>query len=159
LERDVAFRRLPVDHALVWARDPADVDVLLQQARATSFGIADVRFVTRAGVRVLLDQAAGVIIALLVGFSLVALAAPAVLLGASARADVQRRLAVIGVQRALGVGRGTVAAEHGLAAAGVALVAGTLGAAAGALLAGGPSDDLLLALNEQPPGAAVIPPL
>ena len=115
----LAGQRFAVNQALMWARDPADVDVLLQQARATSFGLADVRFVTKAGVRVLLDQAAGVVIALLVGFSLVALGAAAVMLGASARADVQRRLTVIGVQRALGVGRGSVAAEHGLTAAAV----------------------------------------
>ena len=155
----LAGQRFAVNQALVWARDPADVDVLLQQARATSFGLADVRFVTKAGVRVLLDQAAGVVIALLVGFSLVALGAAAVMLGASARADVQRRLTVIGVQRALGVGRGSVAAEHGLTAAAVGLVAGTVGVAAGALLAAGPSDGLLVALNEQPPGAALVAPL
>ena len=88
----LAGQRFAVNQALVWARDPAQVDVLLQQARATSFGLADVRFVTKAGVRVLLDQAAGVVIALLVGFSLVALGAAAVMLGAAARADVQRRL-------------------------------------------------------------------
>jgi hypothetical protein len=159
LERHVVFRRLPVNQALVWARDRAAVDVLLQQARATSFGIPDLRFVTRDGVRVLLDQAGGVVIALLVGFSLVALAAAAVMLGATARADVERRVATIGLQRALGVSRIAVALEHGGSAALLALVAGGLGVTAGALLAAGPASDLLVALNEQPPGWALAPPV
>jgi hypothetical protein len=48
-----------VDEALVWANDPGAVDVLLQQARATSTGIRDVRFLTRSGVRILVDSARG----------------------------------------------------------------------------------------------------
>ncbi|MEA2177571.1 MAG: putative transport system permease protein, partial [Solirubrobacteraceae bacterium] len=46
-----------VNMALVWTHDPDRVDITLQQARATSFGVTDLRFVTRSGVRVLLDQA------------------------------------------------------------------------------------------------------
>src|SRR3954453_17647681 len=90
-----------VDEALVWANDPGAVDVLLQQARATSTGIENVRFLTRSGVRVLVDSAAGIVIALLVAFSLVALAAAGVMLAAGASADVQRRLQTIGIQRAI----------------------------------------------------------
>ena len=148
-----------VDKALIWAHDPEAVDVLLAQARATSAGIDEVRFLTRAGVRVLIDSAAGVVIALLVAFSLVALAAAGVMLAASASADVQRRLQTIGVQRAIGVSRVAVAGEYGLAAALVGLVAGALGLAAGALAAAWPSARLLEALNEQPPGAALVPVL
>jgi ABC-type antimicrobial peptide transport system permease subunit len=148
-----------VNKALIWANDPAAVDVLLQQARATSTGISNVRFLTRSGVRVLLDSAAGIVIALLVAFSLVALAAAGVMLAAGASADVQRRLQTIGVQRAIGVSRLAVAAEYGLAAALVGLLAGGAGLAAGALAAGGPSARLLEALNEQPPGAALVPVL
>jgi ABC-type antimicrobial peptide transport system permease subunit len=159
VERDLVRGEIYVNQALVWANDPDRVDVLLQQARATSFGISDVRFLTRQGVRVLIDQAAGVVIALLVAFSLVALGAAGLMLAAGARADVQRRLQTIGVQRAIGVGRGLVAAEHGLTAAVVAVVAGAAGLALGALVARGPATRLLEALNEQPPGAALLLPL
>jgi predicted lysophospholipase L1 biosynthesis ABC-type transport system permease subunit len=157
--RRIAASDFRVNRALIWANDPGAVDVLLQQARATSTGIADVRFLTRAGVRVLVDSAAGIVIALLVAFSLVALAAAGVMLAAGASADVQRRLQTIGVQRAIGVSRGAVAAEYGLAAALVGLLAGAVGLAAGALAAHGPSTRLLEALNEQPPGAALVPVL
>jgi ABC-type antimicrobial peptide transport system permease subunit len=148
-----------VDEALVWANDPGAVDVLLQQARATSTGIENVRFLTRSGVRILVDSAAGIVIALLVAFSLVALAAAGVMLAAGASADVQRRLQTIGIQRAIGVSRTAVAVEYGLSAALVGLLAGAIGLAAGALAAHGPSGRLLEALNEQPPGAALLPVL
>jgi predicted lysophospholipase L1 biosynthesis ABC-type transport system permease subunit len=159
LARLRADQHFVVNEALIWAHDPAAVDVLLQQARATSTGISNVRFLTRSGVRVLVDSAAGIVIALLVAFSLVALAAAGVMLAAGASADVQRRLQTIGVQRAIGVSRAAVAAEYGLAAAAVGLVAGAIGLAAGALAASGPSTRLLEALNEQPPGAAFLPVL
>jgi putative ABC transport system permease protein len=152
-------RQFFVNEALIWANDPRSVDVLLQQARATSTGIANVRFLTRSGVRVLIDSAAGVVIALLVAFSLVALAAAGVMLAAGASADVQRRLQTIGIQRAIGVSRTAVAAEYGIAAALVGLLAGAIGLAAGALAARGPSARLLEALNELPPGAALLPVL
>jgi FtsX-like permease family len=158
VERE-AGGRFPVNRALVWANDPAAVDVLLQQARATSTQIRDVRFLTRSGVRVLLDQAAGIVIALLVAFSIVALGAAGAMLAAGASADVQRRLQVIGVQRAVGFSRAQIAAQYGGAAALVGLVAGGAGLAAGALAASLPASSLLLALNEQPPGWAVVPPL
>ena len=159
IRRLAGGREFAVNEALVWANDPGAVDVLLQQARATSTGIRDVRFLTRSGVRVLVDSAAGIVIALLVAFSLVALAAAGVMLAAGASADVQRRLETIGVQRAIGISRTAVAAEYGLAAAAVGLLAGALGLAAGALAAHGPSARLLEALNEQPPGAALVPVL
>src|SRR4029078_11170535 len=111
-------RQFFVNEALIWANDPKAVDVLLQQARATSTGIANVRFLTRSGVRVLIDSAAGIVIALLVAFSLVALAAAGVMLAAGASADVQRRLQTIGIQRAIGVSRSAVAAEYGIAEGG-----------------------------------------
>ena len=150
-------RHFVVNQALIWANDPKAVDVLLQQARATSTGISNVRFLTRSGVRVLIDSAAGIVIALLVAFSLVALAAAGVMLAAGASADVQRRLQTIGIQRAIGVSRTAVAAEYGIAAALVGLLAGAIGLGAGALAATGPSAQLLEALNEQPPGAALAP--
>ncbi|MEA2248269.1 MAG: putative transport system permease protein [Solirubrobacteraceae bacterium] len=157
--RRIAGFDFTVNRALIWTHDPAAADVLLQQARATSTGISDVRFLTRAGVRVLIDSAAGIVIALLVAFSLVAIAAAGVMLAAGAGADVQRRLQTIGLQRAIGVSRAAVAAEYGIAAALVGLAAGTIGLAAGSLAAIAPSARLLEALNEQPPGAALLPVL
>ncbi len=91
-----------VNLAEIWLHDPGNLNEVLVQARATSYGLHGVRFVTRAGVRVLLDQAAGIVIDLLVALSLIALATAGVLLAASASAEVQRRLRSIGVRRAVG---------------------------------------------------------
>ena len=145
--------------ALVWTHDPDRVDITLQQARATSFGVQDLRFITHDGVRVLLDQAAGIVLALLIAFSAVVLGAAGVMLGVAAHADVQRRLSTIGVQRALGFPRATIVAAYALRAAIVALPAAIVGLALGALLAAGPTGDLLATLNELPPGSALLGPL
>ena len=157
--RPDGLRRFGVNMALLWTHDPGRVDVTLQQARATTFGVTNLRFVTREGVRVLLDQAAGIVLALLVAFSVVVLGAAGVMLGVAAHADVQRRLATIGVQRSLGFPPATIVAAHALRASLIALPAAVLGLAAGALLASGPTGDLLAALNELPPGAALLGPL
>ena len=55
-----------VNLAQIWLRDPRYLDEVLVQARATSYGLHGLQFVTRSGVRVLLDQAAGIVIDLLV---------------------------------------------------------------------------------------------
>src|SRR5215218_8469062 len=144
------------DLALLWLNDPARADVTLTQARAVSFGLGSLSFVTREGVRVLLSQAAGIIISLLVAFSLVALLAAGVMLAAGAHADVQRRLGAIGVQRALGFTPVGIAARQAREAALVALPAAVAGLAVGALAVAGPSAALLGALNEQPPGTALL---
>jgi predicted lysophospholipase L1 biosynthesis ABC-type transport system permease subunit len=154
--RGRAFR---VDQALIWTRDPARTDITLQQARATTATIPNLRFITVSGVRVLIDQAAGIVIALLGAFSLIALGAAGIMLASQAAADVQRRLASIGVQRAIGVPRGRVAGEHALAAALLGLGAGGLGVAAGAVAVAGPADALLRTLNEASPGAVLLGPL
>jgi ABC-type lipoprotein release transport system permease subunit len=158
IERE-AQQRLPVSQALIWAADPARVDVLLQQARATSTQVQGVRFITRSGVRVLIDSAAGIVIALLVAFSLVALGAAATMLAATTAADVQRRRTAIGVQRTVGFSRGRIAAEYAWRALRTGLPAGVLGIAVGSLAVRGPSGDLLEALNEQAPGWALLAPL
>lgn len=152
-------RPLRVNEALVWTHDRSRTDITLQQARATTYGIGDLRFVTRTGVRVLIDQAAGVVVALLVAFSLVALIAATTMLVAQSASEVGRRLPVIGVQRAIGVPRGMVAGEQALAAGIVGLVAGGIGVTIGALVVRGPSGELLAALNELPPGSALVLPL
>jgi ABC-type antimicrobial peptide transport system permease subunit len=145
--------------ALLWLRDPSKADVTLTQARAVSFGIGRLEFVTRDGVRLLLGQAAGIVISLLIAFSLVALAAAGTMLAAGAHADVQRRLPQLGVQRALGFTPARLAGLQAVEALAVALPAGLLGIAAGALAVAGPAGRLLAALNELPPGAALLGPL
>ena len=143
----------------IWLRDPRNLNEVLVQARATSYGLQDLRFVTRSGVRVLLDQAAGIVIDLLVALSLIALATASVMLAASARAEVQRRLAAIGVRRAVGASRGHLAATQAFEALFVAAPAATIGAIGGALATYGPTNRLLVLLNEPAPGAALLPAL
>jgi hypothetical protein len=150
---------LAADLADIWLRDPRNLDEVLVQARATSYGLHGLRFVTRSGVRVLLDQAAGIVIDLLVALSLIALATASVMLAASARAEVQRRLGAIGVRRAIGASRGYLALTQGLEATFVAAPAATLGAIGGALATYGPTSRLLVLLNEPAPGTALLPAL
>jgi ABC-type lipoprotein release transport system permease subunit len=158
VEQAFAFRIEP-NLALLWLNDPARADVTLTQARAVSFGLGRLEFVTRQGVQVLLGQAAGIVISLLLAFSLVALAAAGTMLAAAAHADVQRRLAGFGVQRALGFTPTTIAAQQAAAAARVAVPAAVLGLAAGTLAVAGPVSGLLAALNELPPGWDLLLPL
>jgi hypothetical protein len=145
--------------ALLWLNDRSHADVTLTQARSVSFGLGRLEFVTREGVRVLLSQAAGIVISLLVAFSLVALVAAGTMLAAGAHADVQRRLQAFGVQRALGFSPGRIAALQAVEAALVALPAAALGIAIGSLAVAGPAAKLLAALNERPPGWALAGPL
>jgi ABC-type lipoprotein release transport system permease subunit len=149
----------PANLALLWLNDPSRADVTLTQARAVSFGLGRLEFVTREGVRVLLGQAAGIVISLLVAFSLVALLAAGTMLAAGAHADVQRRLGAFGVQRALGFPPARIAALQATEAALVALPAAAAGIALGALAVAGPAAELLASLNERPPGWALLAPL
>ncbi len=143
----------------IWLHDPRNLNEVLVQARATSYGLHGLRFVTRSGVHVLLDQAAGIVIDLLVALSLIALATASVMLAASARAEVQRRLGAIGVRRAVGASRGHLAATQALEALFVAAPAATVGAIGGALATYGPTSRLLMLLNEPAPGTALLPAL
>ncbi len=117
-----------VNFAQIWLRDPRNVNEVLVQARATSYGLDGVRFVTRSGLRVLLDQAAGIVIDLLVALSVIALATAGVMLASSARAEVQRRLRAIGVRRAVGASRAHLALTQAIEALFVAVPAATIGA-------------------------------
>ncbi len=148
-----------VNEAQIWLRDPRYLNEVLVQARATSYGLQGLQFVTRSGVRVLLDQAAGIVIDLLVALSLIALATAGVLLASSARAEVERRLKSIGVRRAVGAPRGHIALTQTLEALLIALPAATLGTIGGVLATTGPSDRLLMLLNEPSAGAGLILPL
>ena len=148
-----------VNMAQVWLNDPSQLAPTLTQARAASFGLSGLRFLTRSGVRATVDQAAGIVIALLVAFSVIALGSAGVMLAASASAEVQRRLQGIGVVRALGFTPRSVAAQHALDAAALALPAGAAGIAVGALVSYGPSSRMLESLNELAPGGALLLPL
>jgi FtsX-like permease family len=156
---DVYRDDTPANLALLWLNDPSKADVTLTQARSVSFGLGRLEFVTRDGVKVLLGQAAGIVISLLVAFSLVALVAAATMLAAGAHAEVQRRLPSIGVQRALGFSPGRIAGLQATEAALVAVPAAAAGIAVGALVVAGPSAALLASLNERPPGWALLGPL
>ena len=156
---DVYNPDTPANLALLWLNDPAKADVTLTQARSVSFGLGRLEFVTRDGVKVLLGQAAGIVISLLVAFSLVALVAAGTMLAAGAHADVQRRLPSLGVQRALGFSPGRIAALQATEATLVALPAALAGIAAGSLAVAGPAGALLASLNERPPGWALLGPL
>jgi len=161
-EDEIADRFGPqpvVNLAEIWLRDPRNLDEVLVQARATSYGLHGLRFVTRSGVRILLDQAAGIVIDLLVALSAIALVTAAVMLAASARAEVQRRLRTLGVRQALGAGRGYVTLVQSLEAGLIAVPAASLGVAAGALATYAPTSRLLALLNEPPAGLAVLGPL
>ena len=156
------FGRQPnpqVNLAEIWLRNPRYLNEVLVQARATSFGLHDIQFATRSGVKVLLDQAAGIVIDLLVALSVIALVTASVMLAASARAEVQRRLGAIGVRRAVGASRGHIALSQGLEAMMIAVPAAGLGLAVGVLVTNGPDDRLLTMLNEPPPAAGLVLPL
>ena len=145
--------------ALVWLHDGASTATFLQQARASSYGVTGLRFVTRRGIRVQLDDAAGIVVALLGAVALVGLIAAAVLIATGAQADVQRGLATIGVQRAIGLPVSGVAGGWALSAVALALPAGAAGLALGAAVAYRPTESLLSTLNEQAAGSAVLGPL
>jgi len=132
LERRFGGRLDPrVDYAELWLRDPRNLDEVLVQARATSYGVRGLRFITRSGVRVLIDQAAGIVIDLLVALSVIALATAGVMLAASARAEVQRRLTAIGVRRAVGASRGHLTLAQAFEALLITTPTAMIGALAG----------------------------
>ena len=146
-----------VNTALLWLNDPRLVDVTLAQARSASFGISGLRFTTRAGLHALVGQAAGIVIALLVAFSLIAVAVAGTMLAASANAEVQRRLEALGLLRALGASPGAVVAAGVVEGALVAVPAGAIGIVAGWLSVSSPLDRLLASLSELGPGWSVAP--
>jgi ABC-type lipoprotein release transport system permease subunit len=142
-----------VNEVLLWLNDPSQVDVTLAQARAASFGLHSLQFVTRTGYRHLIGRAAGLVIALLVAFSVIVLVAAGVMLGASAAAEIQRRREAIGVLRALGAPPSSVSAGYALESAVLAAPAAAVGLLAGAAIVAGPLGRLLGILNEITPPA------
>jgi ABC-type lipoprotein release transport system permease subunit len=148
-----------VNLAQLWLKDPSQLDAVLVQARMSSYGLTGLSLITRSGVRVLIDQAAGIVLALLGALSLIALLTAATMLTASARAEIQRRLQAIGIWRAIGASRGHVARVAALEALLVAVPAAAIGVGLGALLAAGPSGRLLALLNQPGPGGGLVAPL
>jgi putative ABC transport system permease protein len=94
-----------------------------------------------------------------VALSVIALATAGAMLASSARAEVQRRLAAIGVERAVGASAGHVALAHALEAGLVAAPAAAIGCAAGVAATYGPAERLLSLLNEPAPGAGLVLPV
>jgi ABC-type antimicrobial peptide transport system permease subunit len=148
-----------VNFAEVWLRNPRYINEVLVQARDESFGLRDLQFATQSGVRVLIHEAAGLVIDLLVALSVIALATAAVMLASSSKAEVQRRLRAIGVRRAVGASRGHVATTQAVEAMMVTVPAATLGTLVGWVATYGPGNRLLALLNEPGPGAALLLPL
>jgi len=145
--------------ALVWLADPDRLDITLAAARPAAFGLRTEQLLTRRGVQQVIDQAAGIVIALLAVFALVASACAGAMLAAAAGADVRRRAPVLGLQRALGATRRQVIAEQLLDVALVAAPAAALGLGVGAFAAAAPTSALLGYLNEVGPGLALLGPL
>ena len=125
----------------------------LAQARAASFGLRDLQFVTRSGYRHLIGRAAGLVMSLLVAFSAIVFLAAGVMLGASAAAEIQRRREAIGVLRAFGATPSSVAVGYALESAAVAAPAASVGLVAGAVVVASPVRHLLGILNEVTPPA------
>ncbi len=148
-----------VNIALVWLADPARLDVTLAAARPAAFGLRTEQLLTGRGVRQAIDQAAGIVIALLAILALVACVCAGAMLAAAASAEVRRRAPVLGVQRALGATRRRTVGEQVLDALLVAVPAAAAGVAIGALAAAAPTAALLGYLNELAPGAALLWPL
>ena len=145
--------------ALVWLADPDRLDITLAAARPAAFGLRTEQLLTRRGVQQVIDQAAGIVIALLAVFALVASACAGAMLAAAAGADVRRRAPVLGLQRALGATRRQVIVEQLLDVAVVAAPAAALGLGVGAFAAAAPTSALLGYLNEVGPGLALLGPL
>jgi hypothetical protein len=152
--RDLAFefdgtRR--VSAAYVDVADPARLPETLVQARATSYGVTGLTFTTRTGVRALVDQAGGLVVALLSAFATITLAVAGAMLAATGHARVSRDLTTIGALRALGFTPRDLAWSYAAEAMLVAVPATALGIVLGSVLVAGPTEQLLLALNELPP--------
>ena len=107
------------------------------------------------------SQAAGIVISLLVAFSLVALVAAGTMLAAGAHAEVQRRLTRASACSARSASRpARIAALQAVEAALVAVPAARAGhRGRRAASSPGPAAALLAALNELAPGAALLGPL
>ncbi len=147
-------RRL-VDAAYVEVADPDRLPETLVQARVTAYGVTGLSYTTRTGVRALVDQAGGLVVALLAAFAAITLAVAAATLAATGHARVSRDLPTIGALRAIGFTPRGLAWSYAAEAMLVAVPALAIGIALGAVLVSAPTARLLVALNELPPPHAL----
>ena len=133
--------------------DRSRLPVTLAQLRAASFGLQRVTIQTRVGIRLAVDQAAGLIASVVAAFALVALAAALVMIAAAAHARVTRDLPTIGALRAIGFTGRAIAATYAIEVGLVAAVALGAGMVAGSLAVARPAGVLLESFNELPPRA------
>ena len=156
----VAVTQMPagrVDAVGLWLADRRYEAVTLAQARSAAFGVTGLQFVTRTGLRLSIAQAGGIVVTVLIAFSLIALAVAGTMLAASSAAEVQRRLEALGLLRAVGASRREIVTASAVEACCVAAPAAAIGTAGGWLAVGGPTDRLLASLNELGPGWSVAP--
>jgi ABC-type lipoprotein release transport system permease subunit len=142
--------RFPVTALDLWVRDRSQLPVTLAQLRAASFGLGSITLETRTGIRVSIDQAAGLISSVVGAFAVVALVAALIMIAAASHARVTRELQTIGVLRTIGFRPSGVAASYALEAALIALVAAGAGVIAGSLAVAGPASDLVEYFNGLP---------
>ena len=143
--------RTPVSAVTLDVTDRSRLAVTLAQLRAASFGLQRVTIQTRVGIRLAIDQAAGLISSVIAAFALVALAAAIVMIAAAAHARVTRDLATIGALRAIGFSGRSIAATYALEVVLVATVALGSGMVVGSLAVAGRAGVLLENFNELPP--------
>ena len=155
LRRVAAIPGDEVSEVGIRVADTALLPAVLVQARTQSFGLTDVTYATRTGVRALVDEAGGLVGSLLVAFAIVAVAAAGATLTASANARVTRDLSTIASLRAVGFPAWGLALSYGLESAILALPAAGLGVLGGAWLVSGPTERLLVQLNELAPAHPV----
>ncbi len=151
LRRVAAIPGDEVSEAGIVVADRTSLPSVLVQARVQSFGLTDVTYATRTGVRALVDEAGGLVGSLLVAFAIVAVGAAGATLTASANARVTRDLATIASLRAVGFPAWGLALSYGLESALLAIPAAALGVLGGGWLVSGPTERLLVQLNELAP--------
>lgn len=159
LERLVRVPDGSVNSVALWLNDPQRVDITLAQARSASIGLSGLTFVTRTGVRLLIGQAAGIVVGLLVAFSVAALLVAFAMLATSAAAEVARRTEGIALLRAIGATPEAIVAAAALEAALLAVPAAAIGLIGGWAAVEAPTGRLLGALNQLGPGSWVAVPL
>jgi ABC-type lipoprotein release transport system permease subunit len=156
--RRLYFHELPhpINQLLVWVHNRSLLPITLEQARAATYGVGGFQFATRSGIRVLVDGAAGIVISLLVAFSVIALGSAAVMLSAASYAAVQRQLQSLGAARAVGASRLQIVSSAVAEALVVAAPATAIGLAVGWAVASGPTAALLDSLSEFGAGWALL---
>jgi ABC-type antimicrobial peptide transport system permease subunit len=148
----------PVNAAYLRLANADRLAETLVQARTASFGLTGTTFATRSATQAIVNEAGGLVVALLGAFAVIALVAAGAMLASTGHARVTRDLPTIGVLRTLGFTPLRLAGSYALEAAISAAPAAGLGIVAGGLLVAGPTDDLLRALNELGPAGAIGPP-